>query len=106
MVEWLPQSQPLLTDYSALSNPNGYQVTLCSVAQQLLAAKGYHDRFVLMFLVSTLGKPLMKEENVGWMVWKGVGLVTDQKVLENVFKGRHDSWVTAQESYVPERIDR
>ena len=40
------------------------------------------------------------------MVWKSVGLVTDQKVLENVFKGEYTSWAAFKKAMYKERIDQ
>ena len=53
--------------YSALSNPKGApgDVMFRRTAYELLAAKGYHEDLFLMFLVSTLRKPLMKVRKRG-----------------------------------------
>ncbi len=80
--KWLPQSQPLsfspIYSFSALSNPNGSIVVMLMfrrTAYELLAAKGYHEGFILMFLVSTLRKPFDEgKKTLGWITGRDVGL--------------------------------
>ena len=69
-------------------------VTLCSVAQPMnyWQPRAIMTDLSLMFLVST--QEAFDEGMKTWDGWSGrdVGLVIDQKVLENVFKGEYTSW--------------
>ena len=95
--------------YSALSNPNGApgDVMFRRTAYELLAAKGYHEGFV-PYVSGKYSKEAFDEGKKTWDGWSGrdVGLVTDQKVLENVFKGEYDSWVAFKKAMYKERIDQ
>ena len=95
--------------YSALSNPTGApgDVMFRRTAYELLAAKGYHEGFV-PYVSGKLSEEALKEGSTTWDGWLGrdVGLVTDQKVLENVFKGEYDSWVAFKKAMYQERIDQ
>ena len=95
--------------YSALSNPNGApgDVMFRRTAYELLAAKGYHDGFV-PYVSGQYSQEAFDEGKKTWDGWSGrdVGLVTDQKVLENVFKGEYDSWVAFKKAMYQERIDQ
>ena len=95
--------------YSALSNPNGApgDVMFRRTAYELLAAKGYHEGFV-PYVSGKYSKEAFDEGKKTWDGWSGrdVGLVTDQKVLENVFKGEYDSWVAFKKAMYQERIDQ
>ncbi|MBZ2123307.1 ZmpA/ZmpB/ZmpC family metallo-endopeptidase [Streptococcus gordonii] len=95
--------------YSALSNPKGApgDVMFRRTAYELLAAKGYHDGFV-PYVSGKYSKEAFDEGKKTWDGWSGrdVGLVTDQKVLENVFKGEYDSWVAFKKAMYQERIDK
>ena len=95
--------------YSALSNPNGApgDVMFRRTAYELLAAKGYHEGFV-PYVSGKYSKEAFDEGKKTWDGWSGrdVGLVTDQKVLENVFKGGYDSWASFKKAMYQERIDQ
>ena len=95
--------------YSALSNPKGApgDVMFRRTAYELLAAKGYHEGFV-PYASGKYSKEAFDEGKKTWDGWSGrdVGLVTDQKVLENVFKGEYDSWVAFKKAMYKERIDQ
>ncbi|CAM1658681.1 hypothetical protein SORA22_05930 [Streptococcus oralis] len=95
--------------YSALSNPNGApgDVMFRRTAYELLAAKGYHDGFV-PYVSGQYSQEAFDEGKKTWDGWSGrdVGLVTDQKVLENVFKGEYDSWLAFKKAMYQERIDK
>ena len=95
--------------YSALSNPKGApgDVMFRRTAYELLAAKGYHDGFV-PYVSGKYSQEAFDEGKKTWDGWSGrdVGLVTDQKVLENVFKGEYDSWVAFKKAMYQERIDK
>ena len=95
--------------YSALSNPKGApgDVMFRRTAFELLAAKGYHDGFV-PYVSGQYSQEAFDEGMKTWDGWSGrdVGLVTDQKVLENVFKGEYDSWVAFKKAMYQERIDK
>lgn len=95
--------------YSALSNPTGApgDVMFRRTAYELLAAKGYHEGFV-PYVSGKFSEEALKEGSTTWDGWfgKDVGLVTDQKVLENVFKGEYNSWVAFKKAMYQERIDQ
>ena len=95
--------------YSALSNPTGApgDVMFRRTAYELLAAKGYHEGFI-PYVSGKLSEEALKEGSATWDGWLGrdVGLVTDQKVLENVFKGEYDSWAAFKKAMYQERIDK
>ena len=95
--------------YSALSNPNGApgDVMFRRTAYELLAAKGYHEGFV-PYVSGKYSKEAFDEGKKTWDGWSGrdVGLITDQKVLENVFKGEYDSWLAFKKAMYKERIDQ
>ena len=95
--------------YSALSNPTGApgDVMFRRTAYELLAAKGYHEGFI-PYVSGKLSEEALKEGSTTWDGWLGrdVGLVTDQKVLENVFKGEYDSWAAFKKAMYQERIDQ
>lgn len=95
--------------YSALSNPTGApgDVMFRRTAYELLAAKGYHEGFV-PYVSGKFSEEALKEGSTTWDGWfgKDVGLVTDQKVLENVFKGECDSWAAFKKVMYQERIDQ
>ena len=95
--------------YSALSNPNGApgDVMFRRTAYELLAAKGYHDGFV-PYVSGQYSQEAFDEGKKTWDGWSGrdVGLVTDQKVLENVFKGEYTSWAAFKKAMYQERIDQ
>ena len=95
--------------YSALSNPNGApgDVMFRRTAYELLAAKGYHEGFI-PYVSGKYSQEAFDEGKKTWDGWSGrdVGLVTDQKVLENVFKGEYDSWVAFKKAMYKERIDK
>ena len=95
--------------YSALSNPNGApgDVMFRRTAYELLAAKGYHEGFI-PYVSGKYSKEAFDEGKKTWDGWSGrdVGLITDQKVLENVFKGEYDSWVAFKKAMYKERIDK
>ena len=95
--------------YSALSNPTGApgDVMFRRTAYELLAAKGYHEGFI-PYVSGKLSEEALKEGSTTWDGWLGrdVGLVTDQKVLENVFKGEYDTWATFKKAMYQERIDK
>ena len=95
--------------YSALSNPNGApgDVMFRRTAYELLAAKGYHEGFI-PYVSGKYSQEAFDEGKKTWDGWSGrdVGLITDQKVLENVFKGEYDSWVAFKKAMYKERIDQ
>ena len=95
--------------YSALSNPNGApgDVMFRRTAYELLAAKGYHEGFV-PYVSGQYSQKAFDEGKKTWDGWSGrdVGLVTDQKVLENVFKGEYTSWAAFKKAMYKERIDQ
>ena len=95
--------------YSALSNPNGApgDVMFRRTAYELLAAKGYHEGFV-PYVSGQYSQEAFGEGKKTWDGWSGrdVGLVTDQKVLENVFKGEYTSWAAFKKAMYKERIDQ
>ena len=95
--------------YSALSNPNGApgDVMFRRTAYELLASKGYHEGFV-PYVSGKYSQEAFDEGMKTWDGWSGrdVGLVTDQKVLENVFKGEYDSWASFKKAMYQERIDQ
>ncbi|MFS9010183.1 SIALI-17 repeat-containing surface protein [Streptococcus infantis] len=95
--------------YSALSNPTGApgDVMFRRTAYELLAAKGYHEGFI-PYVSGKLSEEALKEGSTTWDGWLGrdVGLVTDQKVLENVFKGEYHTWAAFKKAMYQERIDK
>ncbi|MGT2941276.1 SIALI-17 repeat-containing surface protein [Streptococcus cristatus] len=95
--------------YSALSNPNGApgDVMFRRTAYELLAAKGYHEGFV-PYVSGKFSEEAAAEGKTTWDGWlrRDVGLVTDQKVLENVLKGEYASWVAFKKTMYQERIDQ
>ena len=95
--------------YSALSNPNGApgDVMFRRTAYELLAAKGYHEGFV-PYVSGKFSEEAATEGKTTWDGWlrRDVGLVTDQKVLENVFKGEYASWAAFKKAMYQERIDQ
>ncbi|MEZ7616446.1 ZmpA/ZmpB/ZmpC family metallo-endopeptidase [Streptococcus sp. 27098_8_73] len=95
--------------YSALSNPTGApgDVMFRRTAYELLAAKGYHEGFV-PYVSGKFSEEAVAEGKITWDGWlrRDVGLVTDQKVLENVFKGEYDSWASFKKAMYQERIDQ
>ena len=95
--------------YSALSNPNGApgDVMFRRTAYELLAAKGYHEGFV-PYVSGKYSEEAAAEGKTTWDGWlrRDVGLVTDQKVLENVFKGEYASWAAFKKAMYQERIDQ
>ena len=95
--------------YSALSNPNGApgDVMFRRTAYELLAAKGYHEGFV-PYVSGKFSEEAVAEGKITWDGWlrRDVGLVTDQKVLENVFKGEYASWAAFKKAMYQERIDQ
>ena len=95
--------------YSALSNPNGApgDVMFRRTAYELLAAKGYHEGFV-PYVSGKFSEEAAAEGKTTWDGWlrRDVGLVTDQKVLENVFKGEYASWAAFKKAMYQERIDQ
>ena len=95
--------------YSALSNPNGApgDVMFRRTAYELLAAKGYHEGFV-PYVSGKFSEEAAAEGKTTWDGWlrRDVGLVTDQKVLENVFKGEYASWMAFKKAMYQERIDQ
>ena len=95
--------------YSALSNPNGApgDVMFRRTAYELLAAKGYHEGFV-PYVSGKFSEEAAAEGKTTWDGWlrSDVGLVTDQKVLENVFKGEYTSWAAFKKAMYQERIDQ
>ena len=95
--------------YSALSNPNGApgDVMFRRTAYELLAAKGYHEGFV-PYVSGKFSEEAVAEGKTTWDGWlrRDVGLVTDQKVLENVFKGEYASWAAFKKAMYQERIDQ
>ena len=95
--------------YSALSNPTGApgDVMFRRTAYELLAAKGYHEGFV-PYVSGKFSEEAVAEGKTTWDGWfrRDVGLVTDQKVLENVFKGEYASWAAFKKAMYQERIDQ
>ena len=95
--------------YSALSNPNGApgDVMFRRTAYELLAAKGYHEGFV-PYVSGKFSEEAATEGKTTWDGWlrRDVGLVTDQKVLENVFKGEYALWAAFKKAMYQERIDQ
>ena len=95
--------------YSALSNPTGApgDVMFRRTAYELLAAKGYHEGFV-PYVSGKFSEEAAAEGKTTWDGWlrRDVGLVTDQKVLENVFKGEYASWAAFKKAMYQERIDQ
>ncbi|RSJ72889.1 SIALI-17 repeat-containing surface protein [Streptococcus cristatus] len=95
--------------YSALSNPNGApgDVMFRRTAYELLAAKGYYEGFV-PYVSGKFSEEAAAEGKTTWDGWlrRDVGLVTDQKVLENVFKGEYASWAAFKKAMYQERIDQ
>ena len=95
--------------YSALSNPTGApgDVMFRRTAYELLAAKGYHEGFV-PYVSGKFSEEAVSEGKTTWDGWlrRDVGLVTDQKVLENVFKGEYASWAAFKKAMYQERIDQ
>ena len=95
--------------YSALSNPNGApgDVMFRRTAYELLAAKGYHEGFV-PYVSGKFSEEAAAEGKTTWDGWlrRDVGLVTDQKVLENVFKGEYAPWAAFKKAMYQERIDQ
>ena len=95
--------------YSALSNPNGApgDVMFRRTAYELLAAKDYHEGFV-PYVSGKFSEEAAAEGKTTWDGWlrRDVGLVTDQKVLENVFKGEYASWTAFKKAMYQERIDQ
>ena len=95
--------------YSALNNPNGApgDVMFRRTAYELLAAKGYHEGFV-PYVSGKFSEEAAAEGKTTWDGWlrRDVGLVTDQKVLENVFKGEYASWAAFKKAMYQERIDQ
>lgn len=95
--------------FAGLSNPEGTpgDITFRKTAYELLADKGYYEGF-LPYVSGQYGAEALKagkktysEDNE-----EEVGLVTDNMVLEKVYKGKYETFADFKKAMYQERIDK
>ncbi|HFI0177362.1 TPA: ZmpA/ZmpB/ZmpC family metallo-endopeptidase [Streptococcus suis] len=96
-------------NFSALSNANGSpgDIMFRRMAYELIAAKGYTDGFV-PYASGQLSDLAMEKGSIIYDTWnkKDTGLITDDHVLEYVFKGQYASWADFKKAMFTERLEK
>ncbi|HEM3601176.1 TPA: G5 domain-containing protein [Streptococcus suis] len=96
-------------NFSALSNSNGSpgDIMFRRMAFELIAAKGYTDGFV-PYASGQLSDLAMEKGSIIYDTWnkKNTGLITDDHVLEYVFKGQYASWAEFKKAMFTERSEK
>ncbi|MCK3882601.1 YSIRK-type signal peptide-containing protein [Streptococcus suis] len=96
-------------NFSALSNSNGSpgDIMFRRMAYELIADKGYTDGFV-PYTSGQLSDYAMSKGSIIYDTWnkKDTGLITDDHVLEYVFKGQYASWADFKKAMFTERLEK
>ncbi len=96
-------------NYSALSNPYGSpgDIMFRRMAFELIAAKGYTEGFI-PYASGQLSDYAMSQNSIIYDTWnkKDTGLITDQHVLEQVFKGEYATWEDFKKAMFAERVEK
>ncbi|MCK3867172.1 YSIRK-type signal peptide-containing protein [Streptococcus suis] len=96
-------------NFSALSNSKGSpgDIMFRRMAFELIAAKGYTDGFV-PYASGQLSDLAMEKGSIIYDTWnkKNTGLITDDHVLEYVFKGQYASWAEFKKAMFTERSEK
>lgn len=96
-------------NFSALSNSNGSpgDIMFRRMAYELIADKGYTDGFV-PYASGQLSDLAMEKGSIIYDTWnkKDTGLITDDHVLEYVFKGQYASWADFKKAMFTERLEK
>ncbi|HFH9839236.1 TPA: ZmpA/ZmpB/ZmpC family metallo-endopeptidase [Streptococcus suis] len=96
-------------NFSALSNSKGSpgDIMFRRMAFELIAAKGYTDGFV-PYASGQLSNLAMEKGSIIYDSWnkKDTGLITDDHVLEYVFKGQYASWAEFKKAMFTERLEK
>ncbi|HFU3941476.1 TPA: ZmpA/ZmpB/ZmpC family metallo-endopeptidase [Streptococcus suis] len=96
-------------NFSALSNSKGSpgDIMFRRMAFELIAAKGYTDGFV-PYASGQLSDRAMEKGSIIYDTWnkKDTGLITDDHVLEYVFKGQYASWADFKKAMFTERLEK
>ncbi|HFI0159794.1 TPA: ZmpA/ZmpB/ZmpC family metallo-endopeptidase [Streptococcus suis] len=96
-------------NFSALSNANGSpgDIMFRRMAYELIADKGYTDGFV-PYASGQLSDLAMEKGSIIYDTWnkKDTGLITDDHVLEYVFKGQYASWADFKKAMFTERLEK
>ncbi|MDW8758204.1 ZmpA/ZmpB/ZmpC family metallo-endopeptidase [Streptococcus suis] len=96
-------------NFSALSNSKGSpgDIMFRRMAFELIAAKGYTDGFV-PYASGQLSDLAMEKGSIIYDTWnkKDTGLITDNHVLEYVFKGQYASWADFKKAMFTERLEK
>ncbi|HEM6089639.1 TPA: G5 domain-containing protein [Streptococcus suis] len=96
-------------NFSALSNSNGSpgDIMFRRMAYELIADKGYTDGFV-PYASGQLSDLAMEKGSIIYDTWnkKNTGLITDDHVLEYVFKGQYASWADFKKAMFTERLEK
>ncbi|HFU4111542.1 TPA: ZmpA/ZmpB/ZmpC family metallo-endopeptidase [Streptococcus suis] len=96
-------------NFSALSNSKGSpgDMMFRRMAFELLAAKGYTEGFV-PYTSGQLSDYAMSQNSIIYDNWnkKDTGLITDQHVLDQVFKGQYKTWEAFKKAMFAERVDK
>ncbi|HFI0700911.1 TPA: ZmpA/ZmpB/ZmpC family metallo-endopeptidase [Streptococcus suis] len=96
-------------NFSALSNSKGSpgDMMFRRMAFELLAAKGYTEGFV-PYTSGQLSDYAMSQNSIIYDNWnkKDTGLITDQHVLDQVFKGQYKTWEEFKKAMFAERVDK
>ncbi|HEM3560228.1 TPA: G5 domain-containing protein [Streptococcus suis] len=96
-------------NFSALSNSNGSpgDIMFRRMAFELIAAKGYTDGFV-PYASGQLSDLAMEKGSIIYDTWnkKNTGLITDDHVLEYVFKGQYATWAEFKKAMFTERLEK
>ncbi|HEM6112975.1 TPA: G5 domain-containing protein [Streptococcus suis] len=96
-------------NFSALSNSKGSpgDIMFRRMAFELIAAKGYTDGFV-PYASGQLSDLAMEKGSIIYDTWnkKDTGLITDDHVLEYVFKGQYASWADFKKAMFTERLEK
>ncbi|WP_174853753.1 ZmpA/ZmpB/ZmpC family metallo-endopeptidase [Streptococcus suis] len=96
-------------NFSALSNSKGSpgDIMFRRMAFELIAAKGYTDGFV-PYTSGQLSDYAMSQNSIIYDSWnkKNTGLITDQHVLDQVFKGQFKTWEEFKKARFTERLEK
>ncbi|HEM6302325.1 TPA: G5 domain-containing protein [Streptococcus suis] len=96
-------------NFSALSNSKGSpgDIMFRRMAFELIAAKGYTAGFV-PYASGQLSDLAMEKGSIIYDTWnkKDTGLITDDHVLEYVFKGQYASWADFKKAMFTERLEK
>ncbi|MDW8726459.1 ZmpA/ZmpB/ZmpC family metallo-endopeptidase [Streptococcus suis] len=96
-------------NFSALSNSKGSpgDIMFRRMAFELIAAKGYTDGFV-PYTSGQLSDYAMSQNSIIYDSWnkKNTGLITDQHVLDQVFKGQFKTWEEFKKAMFAERLEK